>query len=195
MTDNTKTVKITKPKTPFLATKDITIMAMMVAFIAVCSQIAIPMTVPFTLQTFAVFITAYLLGTKKGTITVISYILLGIVGCPVFAGFTGGAGAIVGSTGGYIIGFIFTSLIVGVITKNVKFKNDIANIVVAVIAMFVGDVACFVIGTAQFMMVTKMSLAISLSYCVIPFIIPDLAKMIVAAIFVNRVKKYARVFD
>lgn len=185
----------TQTQKQFLATKDLTIMAMLVAFIAVCSQIAIPMQVPFTLQTFAVFVTAYLLGPKKGTLSVVAYVLLGGVGCPIFAGFGSGVGTLFGKSGGYIIGFIFTALIVGLITKYVKTKNQAVNIAIAVIAMIIGDFVCFAIGTAQFMIVTKLSLTVSLTYCVIPFIIPDVIKMIVAALFVNRVKKYTRVFD
>ena len=72
---------------------------------AVCSWIQFPMTVPFTMQTFAVFCALATLGGKGGTISVLIYIVLGAVGVPVFAGFTGGVGILFGTTGGYIIGF------------------------------------------------------------------------------------------
>ena len=77
-----------------LSISDITLIALLTAVIAVCSWISIPAAVPFTLQTFAVFLTAGLLGGKRGTITVIVYILLGAIGVPVFSGFTGGIGHI-----------------------------------------------------------------------------------------------------
>ena len=84
--------------------------ALFAAIIAVCSWIQIPMTVPFTMQTFAVFCALATLGGKGGTISILIYIVLGAVGVPVFAGFTGGIGILFGTTGGYIIGFLFTGL-------------------------------------------------------------------------------------
>lgn len=85
--------------------------ALFAAIIAVCSWIQIPMTVPFTMQTFAVFCALATLGGKGGTISILIYIVLGAVGVPVFAGFTGGIGILFGTTGGYIIGFLFTGLL------------------------------------------------------------------------------------
>ena len=81
------------------------------ALIAVCSWITVPLAVPITLQTFAVFCAVLLLGGKNGTYAVALYIMLGAVGVPVFSGFKGGIGHILGPTGGYIVGFIFISLI------------------------------------------------------------------------------------
>ena len=92
----------------FLTVQDMVLIAVFVAIITVCSFIQISVgPVPFTLQTFGVFVTAGILGTKRGTLAVIVYILLGIIGVPVFCG-AGGPGVIVGTTGGYITGFIFT---------------------------------------------------------------------------------------
>lgn len=98
-------------------TIDIAYIGIFAALIAVCSWISIPFAVPVTLQTMAVCITAGLLGTKKSVLTVLVYILLGLIGVPVFAGFSSGAGVLFGMTGGYIIGFIFTALIVGIMLK------------------------------------------------------------------------------
>ena len=78
------------------------------ALIAICSWISIPTAVPFTLQTFAVFFVLLSLGGERGTLATLVYVLLGAVGVPVFAGFSGGIGILLGSTGGYIIGFLFT---------------------------------------------------------------------------------------
>ena len=90
---------------------DLAYMAVCAALIAICSWISIPAAVPFTMQTFAVFCVLGLLGGKRGTISILVYILLGAVGLPVFAGFSGGIGILFGTTGGYIIGFIFVGLI------------------------------------------------------------------------------------
>ena len=92
-------------------TLDIVYCAIGVALIAVCSWITVPMTVPFTLQTLAVFAVLLLLGGERGTIATLVYVLMGAIGIPVFAGFSGGLGILLGSTGGYIIGFIFIGLL------------------------------------------------------------------------------------
>lgn len=96
-------------KTTALRTVDIAYIGLFVAVMAICSWISIPATVPFTLQTFAVFMAVGLLGGKRGTIAVLTYVLLGAIGVPVFAGFSGGIGALLGNSGGYIVGFIFSA--------------------------------------------------------------------------------------
>ena len=90
---------------------DLTYMAVCAALIAICAWITVPAAVPFTLQTFAIFFVLSLLGGKRGTIAILVYILLGAVGLPVFSGFNGGLGALLGTTGGYIFGFLFIGLI------------------------------------------------------------------------------------
>lgn len=92
-------------------TTDITLTALYSALIAVCSWISVPAAVPFTMQTFAVFVTVGVLGGKRGTYSVLLYLLLGAAGLPVFAGFTGGVGHLFGATGGYIIGFLFSAIV------------------------------------------------------------------------------------
>ena len=175
----------------FLTVQDMVLIAVFVAIITVCSFIQISVgPVPFTLQTFGVFVTAGILGTKRGTLAVIVYILLGIIGVPVFCG-AGGPGVIVGTTGG----FIFSALIIGIITHFFEKSSTWLNLVATVVAMILGDVVCFVIGTIQFMFVMKTSLTVALGYCVIPFIIPDLVKILVATIIVNRMKKYVKILN
>ncbi len=158
-------------------TIDLAYIAVCAALIAVCSWISIPFTVPFTLQTFAVFFALYFLGGKKGTIAVAVYILLGAVGVPVFAGFKGGIGALLGTTGGYIIGFILSALIFWLFERLFGRK-----IYIEIIAMVLGLAVCYAFGTAWFMVVyagTKgpVTLSAALGWCVFPFIIPDLVKI------------------
>ena len=93
-----------------MKTRELAYTGILAALIAVCSWISIPTAVPFTLQTFAVFLTLGLLGGRLGTLAVTVYLLLGAVGLPVFAGFHGGLGAFLGATGGYLVGFLFTAL-------------------------------------------------------------------------------------
>lgn len=167
----------------------------MVALMAVCSWISIPTTVPFTLQTFAVFAAVGILGGKLGSLSVFVYVLMGAIGIPVFQGFSGGFGIITGTTGGYILGFIFSALVMWLMEKLLG-KNPI----VLIISMIVGLAVCYAFGTAWFMLVyTKANGAVSLGtvlgWCVVPFIIPDAVKIVCAAIVSSRVKKYVGISD
>lgn len=183
-------------KNKTFSTQNIVLMAMFVALIAICSWISIPLgPVPFTLQTFGVFITAGVLGFKRGTISVVAYVLLGTIGVPVFAGFSGGIGSIVGPTGGYKIGFIFTAIIIGLVVDYVKISKGFVKLLVVIVGMVIGDAVCFVIGTIQFMYVSDTNLATALSYCVIPFIIPDLVKIVIAAVVSDRLKNSVKLLN
>ena len=131
-----------------------------------------------------------MLGTKRGTISVVVYILLGLVGVPVFAGFSGGLGIVIGPTGGYIVGFVFTALIIGALMNLSKKKSETVKIVITVVSMILGDVACFIIGTIWFMIVYQCDFAAALMMCVVPYLIFDGCKILLASILVNRLHKY-----
>ena len=158
--------------------------------ITVCSWLSIPTAVPFTMQTFAVFAVLCMLGGIRGTASIVIYILLGIIGLPVFANFQSGVAVILGVTGGYILGFVLTGLIYTLFEKLVGTKLPII-----IIALSIGLVACYTFGTAWFMwMYTKnvgeIGLGAALLTCVLPFILPDAAKMALALVISSRVKKY-----
>ena len=108
-------------------------------FIALCSYITIPLVIPFTLQTLGVFTALELLGGKKGTFSVLLYILLGAVGVPVFSGFRGGIGVLLSNTGGYIIGFIPLAFIYWLIVTLLGQKTP-----ARIIAMVLGLLSCYV---------------------------------------------------
>lgn len=170
-------------------TRDIVYMSVFTAMISICSWISIPASIPFTLQTMGVFTTVGLLGGKRGTLTVLTYILLGAIGIPVFAGFTGGISVLLGTTGGYIMGFLLSALLMWGI-ETIMGRNQI----VLAFSMIAGLIVCYVFGTAWFMLIyTQHSGVIGLStvlgLCVIPFIIPDLIKIGVALFLTNRLKK------
>ena len=123
----------------------IVLVGVFVAIISICAWISIPMVpIPITLQTLGVFITASILGAKLGTVSIIIYILLGAVGLPVFSNFTGGFGILLSPTGGFIIGFIFTALTIGIITS---FKNSILT---NTLAMLLGLLLCYIFGTVWY---------------------------------------------
>lgn len=189
--ENTKNKSQSEKKRKF-KTIDLAYIGIFAALIAVCSWIQIPLTVPITLQTMGVCIAAGLLGTKRGTLCVAVYILLGLIGVPVFAGFKSGAGALFGATGGYIIGFIFTALIVGVMVHFLGKK-----VWVYALSMVIGIAVCYAFGTAWFVIVyTKNVEAITLSkalgMCVTPFIIPDLVKIAVATALCAKLNKHIK---
>lgn len=171
---------------------DLVYIAIGAALIAICSWISIPTAVPFTLQTFAVFFVLLLLGGEKGTIAILTYICLGAIGVPVFAGFSGGFAILLGNTGGYIIGFLFTGLIYILFTRIFK-----KNIVVKIAALVIGLAVCYAFGTAWFMHVYirnsgEIGLLAVLGWCVFPFIIPDLLKMALAVVVAKRVEPTIR---
>lgn len=164
---------------------DLVFIALFAAVMTVCAQIQIPFgEVPFTLQTMGVFIAASLLGWKRGTLSVLVYVLLGLVGAPVFAQFMGGVGVLFGPTGGYIIGFIFTALIVGFMTEKLGKK-----LWVEIVAMIAGLAVCYAFGTAWFMVETQTDIVYALLNCVVPFLIADAAKIAFASVLVNRLDK------
>lgn len=172
--------------------KDLTFIAIFTALIAVCSWISIPTTVPFTLQTLGIFLAVGLLGGKRGSIAVLVYILLGAIGLPVFAGFTSGIGQIIGSIGGYILGFLALALVMWAITH---FFGD--SMVVLAISMITGLIVCYAFGTAWYMVVYmkstgSISLSTVLSWCVIPFIVPDLIKISAALLLIKRLKPHVQ---
>ena len=166
---------------------DLVYVAIGAALIAICSWISIPTAVPFTLQTFAVFFVLLLLGGERGTLATLIYVLLGAVGVPVFSGFSGGVGILFGSTGGYILGFLFIGLIYILFMR--LFKK---TIVIKVAALVLGLAVCYAFGTAWFMHVYMQSsgevgLLTVLGWCVFPFIVPDLLKLALAVVIARRI--------
>lgn len=173
-----------------LKTKDLALCALFAALIAVCAWISIPATVPFTLQTFAIFAALGLLGGKRGTVAVAVYLLLGAIGVPVFAGFQGGLGALLGTTGGYLLGFLLTALIVWGMEARFGSKAG-----VFLLSAVLGMLVCYAFGTAWYLVVyarTKgaISLATALGWCVVPFLIPDAVKIALAVLLRGRLKRH-----
>lgn len=170
-------------------TRDMAYISVFTALLIICSWISIPTTVPFTLQTMGVFTAVGVLGGKKGSMSILIYILIGAIGLPVFSGFKGGISVILGTTGGYIVGFLFSALLMwGMEVIFGKSK------IVLIISMLLGLLLCYAVGTAWFMFVyAKNTGAIGigtvLGWCVIPFIIPDLVKIFLSVLLTSRLKK------
>lgn len=170
-------------------TYDMAYIGVFAVLIAICSWISIPTAIPFTLQTFAVFLAVAVLGGKRGTLSVVVYVLLGAAGVPVFAGFTGGISIILNNTGGYIIGFIFSGLVMWLIER--MFGR---SLLVQGISMVLGLIVCYAFGTVWFMQLYlrntgDVGLMTVLGWCVIPFIIPDAVKIALALTLSRALKK------
>ena len=176
-------------------TLDLVYIAVFAVLMAVCAWISTPKTpisVPFTLQTFAMFAALTTLGGRRGLWAVAVYLLMGLVGLPVFTGFQGGAGVLLGTTGGYIIGFIGSALVYWLVTA--KLGNKLP---VVVCGCLLGLLVCYAFGTAWFLALytaTKgpISLAAALAACVVPFVVPDLLKLALAVLVSRRVGKYLK---
>lgn len=180
---------------PRLRTLDLAYIALFAVLMAVCAWISTPKTpisVPFTLQTFAMFAALTILGGQRGLWAVVVYLLMGLVGLPVFTGFQGGPGVLLGTTGGYIIGFIGSALVYWLVTARLGGKVPV-KVCGCLLAMLV----YYVFGTAWFLALytaTKgpISLAAALAACVVPFVLPDLLKMALAILLSRRVGKYLK---
>ena len=170
-------------------TRDVTMIALCTAMMVICSWISIPATVPFTMQTFGVFLCVGLLGGRRGTLAVSVYLLLGAVGLPVFSGFTGGLGHLFGATGGYIIGFLFSALVMWLIEHLLG-----RNLKTLVLSMIAGLITCYAFGTAWFMVVYakdsgSVGLMTALGWCVFPYVVPDAVKIGLATVITRRVRQ------
>ena len=174
-------------------TQTLTRTAMGAVIIALCAWISIPAAVPFTLQTFGIFLVLTVLGARQGSAAVIVYILLGLVGLPVFAGFSGGIGCLAGTTGGYIVGFQLTALVMWAMEAMLGKKTF-----VLFASMVLGTAVCYAFGTAWFMYVYArttgaIGLGTALGWCVIPYIIPDLLKAALALALRGRLCRAIRI--
>lgn len=173
-------------------TRDLVYVAVFAALMAICSWISIPTDPPFTLQTMGVFLSVGLLGGKRGSMAVGLHMLLGAIGLPVFAHFTGGLGTLLGTTGGYILGFLLSAMTMWAMERLFGTKP-----LVLFISMVLGLFVCYAFGTAWYMVVYAqakgpISLAVALGWCVIPFLIPDFCKIAVAMALTARLRPHVR---
>ena len=172
------------------STRDLVYVAVFTALMAVCAWISIPTTVPFTLQTLGVFLSVGLLGGRRGSLAVFVYLLLGAVGAPVFSGFTGGVGSLVGTTGGYILGFLLCALTMWAVEAALGRSLPALGL-----GMVLGLIVCYCFGTAWFLILYTqttgpVSLGTVLGWCVIPFIGPDLIKVALALVLSARLRRH-----
>jgi biotin transport system substrate-specific component len=164
-----------------MKTKTMVICAVFAAIICIFSVMTIPIgPVPISMGIFGIMLAAIILGSKRGTVSVAVYILLGAVGLPIFSGFKGGFQVLFGPTGGYIWSYILVALFIGIMVKKLP-QNKILALVKIFIVCLIGIIICYAAGTVQFMAVQQTDLAKALTLCVIPFIPFDIIKAAIAA--------------
>ena len=167
-----------------LGIRQMAMIGVMTAVTCIAAPFSIPIPVspvPLSLTTFILYLSVYILGTRNAFISYVIYLLLGLVGLPVFSGFEGGVGKVAGPTGGYLIGFIFMAIVCGLLMQ-VKKDKKIVNIVVCVVGMLIGTAIAYAFGTMWFCYSTGTGLGAAMALCVIPFIPGDLIKIAIAAV-------------
>lgn len=169
--------------------KNMALCGLFSAILAVCAWISVPLgDMMITLQTFGIFLTLGLLGGKRGSLSVLVYLILGAVGAPVFSGFRGGLGALLGTTGGYIFGFMLTSLVYWLITA---IKD---TPITRLIAMVLGLLLCYGCGSwwymTRYLSSGDLTLSMVLLKCVVPYLIPDGIKLALAWILTGKLKRF-----
>lgn len=158
--------------------RDMTITALMAAALCLLAPWALPVgPVPLTLATFAVYILSAVVTWKHGVAAVCVYLLLGLVGLPVFSGFAGGLQRLVGPTGGYLIGYLPGALIIGCTVDRFPEKRWVYPL-----SMVAGTAAIYIFGTAWYIFSTKVALGPALAACVLPFLPGDGVKILLASL-------------
>ena len=172
--------------------RDMTLTAVTAALICIAGPLTIAVgPVPLSLATFAVYLAGAILGKKQGTIAAGLYLVIGIIGVPVFSGFSGGFQKLAGVTGGYLIGYLPLAFLSGLGAERAE-KEGRRWILPAM--MVIGTALLYVIGTAWFMIQTGNALGAALSMCVLPFLPGDAAKIIAATLLTVPVRKATNQF-
>ncbi|MDR1801127.1 MAG: biotin transporter BioY [Lachnospiraceae bacterium] len=174
----------------FLSTKNMVLIALFTALTCIVSPFSIPIPispVPITLTNFILCLSLYILGYKSALISCLIYVLLGVVGLPIFSGFQGGIGKLLGPTGGYILGYFFLVFIAGFISEKGKGKR-----LWYAIGMVIGTALLYAFGTIWLAKQLNMTFAAALAVGVIPYIIGDVVKMAICLIIAPEIKKRIR---
>lgn len=170
-------------------TKTLTLIGVMTAVICIMGPLSIQLPispVPISLGTLAIYFVIYVLGMKKGTISCCIYLLIGFIGIPVFTGFTSGPAKLLGPTGGYLVGYIFMALICGFVVDKTN------NIFACFSGILLGTAVLYLFGTVWLAYQADMTFIAALAAGVLPFILGDLAKIVIAMIVGGQIKKRLR---
>ena len=161
-------------------TRDIAYISLFSVLLIISSWICIPTPIPFTMQNFGIVFTTLTLGRRRAFFSVLIYLLAGLIGFPVFAGFRSGLGVLTSPTGGYILGMLFLPIIIG--RKSERHTNhilsDICSCTFAMLALYLFGSLWYMFLFAQ----NANGLFPILSVCVFPFLVPDAIKCILGVV-------------
>ena len=161
-----------------ITTYQMAVTAVMAAVLCVLGPLTVPIgAIPISLANLVICLTAWLLGAKFAALSVAIYLVIGLVGIPVFSGYGAGLAKLAGPTGGYLVGYLLLAFIGGLFIE----KSN-GQPVVSALGLVLGDAACYVLGTAWFVFQMQCELGYALAVCVYPFIALDLAKIVVSCI-------------
>lgn len=163
---------------------DMVYVAMMTAVMGILSQVALqfPTGVPMTLQTFAIALVAATIGWKRGTASIVLYILLGLVGVPVFAGAQAGPAVIAGPAGGFIWGFIPMVILCGIGSAMCVKGAKTVKYIIGYVLGFAGLALCHICGMIQFMILASKSFGQAFLLVSVPYLLKDVISVILAYI-------------
>ena len=171
--------------------RDLCMIGLFTAVIVIMAQIVIPLPfgVPFTMQTFAITLAGIVLGSKNGAIASIIYVMLGAIGLPVFANFTGGWQSIAGPTGGFILSFPLLAYLTGLgMELRSKWKGF------SIVNLIFGTCINLLCGAMMFSAVTRSPLIAGFTACVIPFIPATIIKAVLAYVLGFNIRKRLQAF-
>lgn len=174
-------------------TKKMALIGVMTAVTCVLGPFAIPLPfspVPISVTNLAIYLTVYALGMKAGILSYLIYFLLGFVGLPVFSGFSGGAGKVMGPTGGYLVGFFFMAALSGWFIEHFQGK-----ILLHAVGMVLGTAVCYLVGTIWLSGQLGVTFSAGLGIGVIPYLPGDAVKIFFAVMVGPKLRKEIRRLD
>jgi len=166
--------------------RQMTLVSLFAALTAVGAFISIPIyPVPLTLQTLFSLLAGMTLGSVMAASSQIIYVLLGVIGLPVFAGFKAGIGILFGPTGGFLLGFMISAYVIG---KIIELKKE-KNIFYYFLAGLSGTVIIYIIGITQLSLVTGIGVKKAITVGMLPFLPGDILKIVAASFIASKLKK------
>lgn len=169
-----------------MSTRSIARCGVLVALLAASAWITVPLgPVPFTMQTFVLALLPQVVSTRDAVFTVVVYLLLGAVGVPVFSGFQGGLGVLMGPTGGYLLGFAAGTPVAGAVTHADVLPKRARGVAAGIALLAVS----YVLGTFQLMNAYGIDAPAALAVAVVPFVVPDAVKVVASVGVAERVNR------
>ena len=175
-----------------MKTKNLVLCAVCAAITCVLAPLSIPIAgmIPITLATFAVMLSGVLLGGRLGALSQVIYLIIGAVGVPVCAGYTPALPKLLGTTGGYLVGYIPLAFICGAIYSQWgRGSRGVKKYAFMLLGMVAGTVVLYAFGTAWFCILNNVGVLYALSLCVVPFLLGDALKIAVVMLLAPQLER------